>query len=424
MKKIVSMFLAVLLLASLVACGGETEERKDFKKPSSQTGEESTDQTEKEERSLDIIQGSAFNEGMAMVTLRDQDGLFCIDEDGNILFSLTQEQYYPQSAFHDGIAMVFRVITEGIPRLVCKKDGTLVSAEDLGATEFYDPAENGWDTMLADGFIMVKNEDNKTFGVLDTKLEWRVPLSAELYAIMDEYRYFDYYNGYLLLKESSLPKAYIDLRTGEFGEDLSEVALKHPSDFLYVDRDGEVNNAVTGKTVFVVEGAGHMVNGDRKTYFRNGKMLVKDIVVANSGDHYYNMRYYVIDDSGNFILQPVTKKSKIDGAADDTVFFADEKLILAQYEVQNVEINGVTSVSTANTGWTICDLNGNVLGTYQLKMPETEENVSVYILLTEFEIMDDIVRVTYTYTFYQQGKEYATDEKHTEYFTLDFTPLF
>ena len=136
------------------------------------------------------------------------------------------------------------------------------------------------------------------------------------------------------------------------------------------------------------------------------------------------MRYYVIDDSGNFILQPVTKKSKIDGAADDTVFFADEKLILAQYEVQNVEINGVTSVSTANTGWTICDLNGNVLGTYQLKMPETEENVSVYILLTEFEIMDDIVRVTYTYTFYQQGKEYATDEKHTEYFTLDFTPLF
>lgn len=414
MKKLCSVLLVIVMILSLAACKAEGKEKESSKKPVMQAQKEETPP-------LDIVMGSLFNEGMAMVTLRDKDGIYAIDETGAVLFSITDEQYYPESAFHDGIAVLYK---GSMNRVLCKKDGTLVYPEDLGATMFYDPFSDGWDELLGDGFILATNEDNKTFGVLNTKLEWIVPLSADLYALLDENNFARYYNGYILLMDGSEPKSYIDLRTGEVGDDLTKVKAHTPSDLYYIDEDGNVNDSITGETLFAIEDAGKLVNGGVDTYFRKGKVLVQDLVVATSGDHYFMMRYYVIDDTGNYIVEPVEKTSKMDGAVDDTVCLIQDHLIVAQYSEQIVHTENAQKTRKVNTEWTIYDLEGNALGSYRVDDPTPEEGTKVHISITNIDILGDRVKVEYVYTYYHEQNQYASDEKYTKYFSLNFQPLF
>lgn len=417
MKKAIVFLLVILLVASLGACTVKRVERES-KASSEKTG------AEKEETvSLEIVMGAPFNEGMAIVNFHEKEGTYAIDDKGKILFAVTEgEYYYPETAFYDGIAVVHK---GNFDYVLCDKNGELFEVEAFGGTRFMDFALASYEELLHDGFLVVENEEDRTIGVLNTAMEWIVPLSADVYNVIEESdAEVLYYNGYLVVEDDDGVNWFVNLRTGESGTDLSQIKLNHPMDLHYVNEDGEVYDFATGEKKFDLVDVNYLLNSGVKVFFRDGKALIKELVKTESGDKVFQTRYYIVDDAGNYITQPAIRECKIDGVVNQSIMYAQDRLIIADYPEQTGYQNDAPTTILIDTTWTVYDLDGKELGTYTVPAPPEQEGKAGYIYFTDFYINENGIKIKYSYAYYSFEYKHVTTETYTCYFDLDLNPLF
>lgn len=437
MKRVFTLFLALLLCVCVCACGAsdpndgnQPDKPQNGTGPSVQTPIDGADPGEDEPAvNLDIEQGTIFNEGMAFVTLRDSEGIHAIDEKGKVLFSLQDKTL--GTAFYNGLAYVhYAGDNHELCYALCDKTGNLYTADQFGGTKFYDlQTENSRTELLSDGIILVYNEENQTLGTMDTSFEWIVPMSGEFLTKFEKIRNNSqwYYNGYAMVISSMDGRAYLNLRTGETGEDLREVEVERASDLYFVEEDGSVIDARTLETVFMINEAKTIVKGGVGYFeFQDGKLLMLDLEIT-PGTTDYQMRYYVIDDRGNMLLQPTYKESKYAGwviATDASVALSKDTLLLSYATTQTVVNSAGAKEAKIDTKWETSDLEGNILGSFEVFAPAEDEDKIYYISSSKAAGNDSVIIVTYIVTSYDKDLKYMEGETYTKYFDLNFKPLF
>ena len=207
-----------------------------------------------------IIDGTDFSEGKAFIRTAGSDLTYCIDKEGNVLFTLDGE--YICGTYHNGIAFV----TCSYGKLagmtyICTSDGQLITAEDLGGSYFKRAHIGAYgrtnENFFGDYILIEKHTFTSTptkfeLGILNCNLEYVVEPSEELYNVFNES-----FNNQVLLYGSvivAIPQysndwtgsKYLDLRTGVVETDydiaISLMNITHESDFwqtssyCYIDR--------------------------------------------------------------------------------------------------------------------------------------------------------------------------------------------
>ena len=306
-------------------------------------GGSSTEITKQKIDVTKITHSTPFSEGKAFVNLnRDYSKNYCIDTEGNILFTVESPTGLTTSSFYNGLATV----SDGI---LCDEQGKIIKAEDFGGTKFLINYTSGANSdyrfkMFMDGYIFVrKTTTNYTgsvdeVGIINSELELIVDFSEELNELYEKYddNRAKYYDGYLFYYDdrynSDLGKRVYDwyilnLNTGEESYDINaafaKMNIKHPSDIwncferVYHDiRDpertpiidmtgydrvncGQFENG-TAPLIFVVDGA-----NDHKEYFtilkEDGSFAFEPIELTGHGGRAYasNGKYVVTTTEGS-----------------------------------------------------------------------------------------------------------------------------
>lgn len=419
-RKWLALLLAGVMLVGMMGCRRENnhtdDDRDDTEK--STTGNVGDSVTE----SLNIQSGSPFNEGMALVILSDNK-LYGINEKGEIQFCLGEDYSLPAVVSDRGFFNGLASVCGSESNYLCDKQGNIISAEQYGGTSFnYSDVESvTYDHLRKDGFILIENEENGTLGVLDTSLEWLIPMSVEFSELYEDHQwnYEHYSNGYIFASSSFENKwSYLNLRNGQTGTDLTDIELKHSSDLYHLDYGSDSREVIDkgkGEAVFSLQSDSLIISGG---YFAEGKLLVMEWIRAGEN----MMRYYVIDDQGEYITEPREKESKLSSAMDGSVQLFEDILLLTYATTQTrYTANGNEEVLVDRV-WETYDLEGNKLGRFEL--PESEKD-NVYIDSTEAIIRDGIVMVKAIYSGYNEEYGYSYLESQSiRYFTLDFKPLF
>jgi len=304
--------------------------------------------------------------------------------------------------------------------VLCDKKGVIHKPEDFGGTTF---EETDCMQMLADSLIIVCNEEDKTMGTMNTSFNWLVPMSSTLYQAYNTMRYSPkhYYNGYLF--QTGLDdQQYINLRTGETGTDLSEIETVRQSDLWYLNQDCNVIDARTKVEIMHIDGiSSYLYNGGAGNYFQNGVYL--GMYISHT-EQDYQMRYYVLDDSGAFLVEPTDKESKYFElqviAADDSVrLVSDDRLLFSYAAEQNYVSQEGSSTMLVENKWEVRDFNGNVLGSFTIPNPDSDDNNIRWISSSRAYVDGSIMKVSYAYMTYSVEYGYQTSEEYTQYFILD-----
>lgn len=266
----------------------------------------------------EILSASLFSEGLAFVELSEEKGkTYCIDKKGNIVFELDIDlSIYGviNATFINGLAYV----KEGF----CDTTGKVTRPADVGATKFYYVPTLSVGYILAEVVTSDYSNTNKKLGVLNTKFEWTVEPSENLYnEFADEYGYSqinsalntpDYAVGDLYYNDS-LGKA-LNLKTGEVIKDKEKLGT--PNSSLWVL--GSDNIQYTG---YYLPGESSYLSNDRLILdlTKNGKVCsATSFVNGKAAIVYHNAnanKYYVtmIDEAGKHLFEPVeTKYSSVE----------------------------------------------------------------------------------------------------------------
>lgn len=279
----------------------------------------------------EIYAASIFSEGLAFVELaKDRDKTYCIDKNGNIVFELNIDLSVNgdiSSSFINGLAYV----NEGL----CDTSGKVTKPEDVGATSFiYIPT-------LKAGYILAEviKADHSTasmkLGVLNTKFEWTVEPSEDLYKeFTNEYGWFcissalytsDYTVGDIYYN-TDLNKR-LNLKTGEVTNDKLKTEKVDSSLWLrkygydhytgYSLPEGCSDSSQDELIIDLTE-KGFVYNA---TSFVNGRAAVM----------YYNAsvkKYYVtmIDENGEHLFEPVETACNSVETDGEYVLVSDAKL--------------------------------------------------------------------------------------------------
>ncbi len=202
-NKLISLLLATCMLFCLSTCG-TTETSSNVNNTQSESQTDTTQNTKeniqtesnissanKESISgYEIEYASPYSEGLMFLKLIGNDAdVYCVDKNGEVAFKLDDTIVNIKSSqFMCEYAFVSATDTSGnYHTVLCDKKGKLTYPSDIGVTEFYGP-----DEILNAGYILaVKVEANynytkKQLGVLNTKLEWKIPLSEELYTQFED----------------------------------------------------------------------------------------------------------------------------------------------------------------------------------------------------------------------------------------------
>lgn len=440
MKKLMIICVVCAMLFGMAGCVSESKKSEEDttkntsanKKPDKQPDNSEPEPSETEpvvKVDLDIVRGTAFNDGIALVLLSDRDYLTAIDEQGKELFTIDKRysilngyghkaQY---TGFFHGLIFLGYIHDSVVDYVICDKKGNIYLPEAYGGTHF----ENSVEACLPDGLIVIKNEDKGTMGVLDTDFQWLVPMSKEFKNAYDDMMnaYDHYYNGYILRVKRDSNMGYLNLRTGETGIDLREVEVKRESDLWFFYDMKYVIDARTGETVFQLDDVGYTYGNSYGThfYFSDGQYLLMDRILKDSK---YEIRYSVVGENGEYLVEPVCKEINELGIIDPSVSLWRDTLLLSYDEFQSFHSkNGVTEKEVA-TKWETRDFSGNILGSFQIPTPESDERHIRWIANSEAVVVGSIIMVTYEYLSYHIEYEYLESEFHTEYFTLEFEPLF
>lgn len=331
MKKLLSLILVITIMLSLSACGGGNA-TSDIDKDS----DESTIKHTGKKIDGEIMAASVYSEGLAFVELSNEKGkTYCIDKNGNIVFELDIDLSINGSIdaiFTNGLAFV----NEGF----CDTNGKVTKPEDIGATSF------NYVSTLKAGYILAEvitsdySNTNKKLGVLNTKFEWTVEPSENLYnEFADEYgnsqistalNTSDYTVGDLYYN-TALEKA-LDLKTGEVITEKQGIGT--PNSSVWVSGSNGIQYTgyyIPGKSSYLSEecqvldltkkgvvcSASSFVNGKAAIVYRN----------ANANKYYVTM----IDEEGKHLFEPVETKYSFVETDGEHILVSDTKVGSADF---------------------------------------------------------------------------------------------
>lgn len=309
------LLLMVLLSLFLTGCAQSVEDGSSVTDGSSASGDETLQVSLPVLEMSDLRPVGTFREGRLFVMRKSDGATVCIDKEGHIQFQLP-EGYSPYflggGGFYNGLAVVQKTVEDtNEPQVhLCKLDGTLVTPEEFGGVRFLfsqSMIESQQERFFADGYIMV--EGSGQLGLLDSDLQWLVPMSAEYHAQISDFvqenteegwgAEFYYDSGRFLSARGSM-----DIQTGcgtEFC--LLDFETAYPSDFWVEWRDSSTimfqdGLSEDGKMALKLEGwldAGDQI--PRFTFEDGCAGVVKIREVGNT--------FTVIDEDGRQLFLPV-----------------------------------------------------------------------------------------------------------------------
>lgn len=310
MKRITVLLLALCLICCLCSCDASHDSSRDRGNLASDQNDDEQGNNYVTEESIngrEIEYALPYSEGLMFLKLTDDDDhIYCVNKNGNVAFKLDDSIVNVVSSKFMGEYAFVSVKNEtgGLYHTaLCDKKGQLTSPSDVGATKFYGPEE-----ILKAGYVLaVREEDSydstkRELGVLNTKWEWEVPLSEELYnklegALTDAYKE-NFVVGNVFYSVA-LSKS-LNLKTGEVRTaDMKKVT---PSSEWGVPRNCEAYYRVKSNTIVPEDGKYVDLRGKNiavASRFVNGK----------AGVLYHNEdanKYYVsvIDEKGTNQFEP------------------------------------------------------------------------------------------------------------------------
>lgn len=200
-----------------------------------------------------ISDARPFSEGKTFVSYKGTENLsteYCIDKEGNILFSVELGLLNESPGFHNGIATFRGPDPHGL--CFCDEEGNITTPADLGADEFlFDTfPETDPELPFADGYFFARKTESSFEGnvhkaaIFNYNFEKVVDFSTELYELYQKYfedNSCSYYDGYVYFTSDYEEHFFncFDIRTGKESHDyediLNKINIKHPSDFWESD---------------------------------------------------------------------------------------------------------------------------------------------------------------------------------------------
>jgi hypothetical protein len=263
-----------------------------------------------------------FSEGKTFVSYKGMENLsteYCIDKEGNILFSVELGMLNESPGFHNGIATFRGPDPHGL--CFCDEEGNITTPADLGADEFLFDTFPETDPGLpfADGYFFARKTESSFEGnvhkaaIFNYKFEKLVDFSTEIFDLYTKYikeLECSYYDGYLYCIREGENEEFIfnclDLRTGKETHDyetvLNKITINNPSDFWYKDWDGTTYkyvDMITGETVIdlskypTINEAGDFKNGLAPIFFE-----VDDEVGTTN-------YFTILKEDGSFAFEPI-----------------------------------------------------------------------------------------------------------------------
>jgi len=267
MKKLLVLAFITVMMLLLVACDSQnisvdidmnpqdTSLQINVSTESSDTVDENLDTAETNVETINYELEefiTPYSDGVmfAKVTIAEEENVIaCIDKSGQIVFTL-DDSYTVRCSFHNGLA----VLSTTTQYVLCDKTGKIITPEEIGATSFaFGDEHSGEQEAFLDGYVLALRTKTSFEGsvtelaVLNSKLEKIVDYSKDLYKF-----YYDtlasygkistYYSGYLFNNNQASMRqsqGYINLNTGEYSENISElfskISLNNKSDLWIAD---------------------------------------------------------------------------------------------------------------------------------------------------------------------------------------------
>ena len=351
-----------------------------------------------------ITESTAFSEGKAWVRYgqvgeTEYNTVYCINKNGEILFSLDLGGNVTASSFHNGLSAL------EIPEIghrayaFCDDSGNVIHPSDVGATEFLNPIQyqNGAPAgtqSFRDGYIFAKkvdvtfNSSTTTMAVYNFNMEKIIDYSEELLAFFNLNNTYDsvytYVNGFLCLPHEN---KYLDLKNNQIKTEQEFQAVCTSNEWIYNSYNYSYLHPITEESVLDLS---QYANSIYAAYgFKNGKA---PIVFQSAGICFYT----IINDDGSFCFDPVQ-------VPDDW----NSSLRIQEYNGKYLCSESFLSGKN-ECRFILFDAAGNTIKEYTLNHSESA------LYSTSFSdgvIMVKIFNVNrYAYSY--------------KYYTMDFEPLF
>ena len=383
MKKLIALFLTMLMLLSIVACNVETPPNNSGNNAENNSTNATSWLTGQNAYGMESIN---FSNGMAIISSVDGDKkkLYGIDKNGNLLYTL--ENYstlYENKQFTNGLLYIYNWDNNTINLI--DDTGKITTAEELGGTEFVSfndqvYGRNYWLDMFEDGYIIV-NKVITTFqgttyesAIFDKNLNVVVDYSKELYPVIyDSYADFTYEGqmyimGYLIWEEyeNGNPICYaLNLQSNEIKE-YNETELEiffnslietmHIEDFLKYGFVEEKDYDSQTTDLSEVVGLSQYSTIDRVIYIN------EHLFLAIFSEGYGDVFFTITNETGDFNFEPIKYSSynfSGEGTGQGSQIFATDKYVVTLDTIDKTYDENYMPVITYKI--TTYDINGNMI---------------------------------------------------------------
>lgn len=403
MKKLMALILAAMMLISVISCDNVsnhgdnndvTNEGQGNTNNNNNTNNQqqnpSTDQKNKIDVSK-ITSSTMFSEGKAWVRYgkmisEEYNTLYCINNQGEILFTITNTFLNSPSPFYNGLSIVPLMIDDEAVYCLCDEKGNITKPSDVGATEFLlntSGVGEIYEKTFEDGYIFAKKTEatfsgsSVTAAILNSSLEIIAGYTEEIFTLYEEYAGHSYYNGYLYNKDEY---KVFDVKAGKEIEDVSDFVSsfepKYASDVWEYDLQSCVYYDSLASTFTVTLDLSEYSETISQMYlFENGTAPL----VFESADKAF---FTVIKEDGSFCFEPVELLG-----------------------------NSGCTVKTYNGKYLVVTVgNKYVLETFDENGKIAEATIAVTGLVPSVKFCDDVIHIS------------STDIDC--YYSLDLAPLF
>ena len=357
---------------------------------------ETDDSSDTEIEKIDASQiytGTVFSEGKAWVrcgrTASERTTLYCINKQGEILFTISDTFLNSPSPFYNGLSIVPIMIDgEGV-YCICDENGNITKPSDVGAREFLINPDFDYKCMyelFKDGYIFAKKVESSfsgssvTAAIFNSSLEIVAGYSEEILAVYNQYSRYgrdECYEGYLFDLNQYTVFDVREAKEFDTGEFLSSFEPKYASDMWDYDSKSCVYYDVVSNAITIdLSQYSNTIYG--MYAFENGFAPI----VFDSG---YERFFSVIKEDGSFCFEPV----ELSGHGFSVSSY-DGKYMLATVKDMNMLIE-------------VFDVNGKI----------AEAVVEAEGTSTTMRFNDDVIYIQGTYTRL----------KHC-YYSLNLEPLF
>ncbi len=328
MKKLLALILAALMLISVVSCNNSSNvnDNNDItNQGQDSTNDDSDNNTNNEQpnsstnpnNKIDvskITSSTMFSEGKAWVrygkmTSEEYDTLYCINNQGEILFTLSNTFLNSPSPFYNGLSIVPLMIDGESIYCLCDEKGNITKPSDVGATEFLlntSGVGEIYGAPFEDGYIFAKKTEatfsgsSLTAAILNSSLEIVAGYTEEIFELYEKYAGHSYYNGYIY---NISENAVFDIKAGKEIDDVSAFISSfnpnYASDMWEYDWQSFVYYDTLASTYTVTLDLSEYSETISQMYlFENGKAPL----VFESADKAF---FTVIKEDGSFCFEPV-----------------------------------------------------------------------------------------------------------------------